>query len=201
MSSNQPKRFTNEQTIAMLTAIKAEDSDGENEIEEDEVSDWELFTLVEDNDTADNSQPSKSGFAVSLVNFTRDKTINLLYVPDTLGLQATARDDTKWDIINFGVEEKARQAAQNVVTKLSGLSRWSRQMVDFPLGAFKPIFDNYIFSQIQNCTNVEACRVLENSTWQVSKSKLRAFIALHYVRGAYGGKNVSLHSFRISSGE
>ena len=67
MSSNEPKRITNKQAIAMLTETRAEDLYGENEIKEDKVSDWQLFTSVEDDDsegdkTADNSKPSTSGF-------------------------------------------------------------------------------------------------------------------------------------------
>ena len=79
MSTIQPKRFTNEQAIAMPMVIRAEDSDGENKIEEDEVPDWELSTSVEDDDSendgiVDNSEPSASGNAVSLVHFSRDQT-------------------------------------------------------------------------------------------------------------------------------
>ena len=98
-------------------------------------------------------------------------------------------------MINFSIEGRGRQAAQNVVTELSGLSRRSGQMADSPMDAFKLIFDNYIFSHIQNCTNVEARRVLENSIWNVSESKLKTSIALLYVREAYGGKNIPLRSF------
>ena len=37
--------------------------------------------------------------------------------------------------------------------------------------------------------------MLPNNDRQVFKSKLRAFVALLYVRGLYGGKNIPLDSF------
>ena len=123
MSSNLKKRLVNEQARAMLTAIRAEDSDRENEIEEVEVLDWEFSTSVEDDETADNSEPSTSGNAVLLVHSIQDQTTDSFNVPDTFGIQKTARDGTKWDIINFDVKGRGRQAAQYVVTELSGLSR------------------------------------------------------------------------------
>ena len=51
-----------------------------------------------------------------------------------------------------------------------------------------------MISIVQNCTNVEARRVLSNKDWNVSE--LLAFIALLYVRGAYGGRNIPLESYR-----
>ena len=52
-----------------------------------------------------------------------------------------------------------------------------------------------MISLVQNCTNVEARRVLSNKDWNVSRSELLAFIALLYVRGAYGGRNIALESY------
>ena len=52
-----------------------------------------------------------------------------------------------------------------------------------------------MISLVQNCTNVEARRVLSNKDWNVSRSELLAFIALLYVRGAYGGRNIPLESY------
>ena len=68
-------------------------------------------------------------------------------------------------------------------------------MVDSPVGAFQIIFDNHMPKYIQQCTNVEARKVLGNEEWEVSLCELNAFIALLYVRAAYGGKNFPLYNF------
>ena len=52
--------------------------------------------------------------------------------------------------------------------------------------------DSYIISLIQNCTNR---KVLRNEDWSVSPSELGAIIALLYMWGAYGEKNISLDGF------
>ena len=68
-------------------------------------------------------------------------------------------------------------------------------MADSPVGAFQIIFDKLMLKCIQQCTNVEARRVLGNKEWEVSLCELNAFIALLYVRAAYGGKNFPLYNF------
>ena len=107
----------------------------------------------------------------------------------------TARDGTKWEFMEFGEEALGRRGAQNIVTEQSGLSRFAFRMVDSPAGAFQVIFDNYMLKHIQQCTNVEARRVLGNEEWELSLCELKAFIALLYVRGAYGGRNFPLYNF------
>ena len=49
-----------------------------------------------------------------------------------------------------------------------------------PVGAFQIIFDKLMLKCIQQCTNVEARRVLGNEEWEVSLCELNAFIALLY---------------------
>ena len=95
--------------------------------------------------------------------------------------------------MEFGVEARDRRAAQNVVTEQSGLSRFAFRMVDSPVGTYQVIFDNYMLKRIQQCTNVEARRVLGNEEWELCE--LKAFIALLYVRQAYGGKNFPRYNF------
>ena len=112
----------------------------------------------------------------------------------------TARDGTKWEFMEFGVEACGRRAAQNVLTEQSGLSRFALRMADTPVGAFQVIFDNHMLKHIQHCTNVEARRILGNEEWVVSLCELNAFIALLYVRGAYGGKNFPFTIFGIKNG-
>ena len=64
-------------------------------------------------------------------------------------------------------------------------------MADSPVGAFQVLFGNHMLKHIQQCTNVEARRVLGNEEWEVSLCELKAFIALLYVRKAYGWQKLS----------
>ena len=68
-------------------------------------------------------------------------------------------------------------------------------MADSPVGAFQIIFDNHMLKYIQQCTNVEARRILGNEEWEVLLCELNAFIALLYIRATYGGKNFPLYNF------
>ena len=61
-----------------------------------------------------------------------------------------------------------------------------------PVTAFQVIFENHMLKHIQQCTNVEARRVLAHEEWKVSLCELNAFIALLYIRGPFGGKNFPL---------
>ena len=42
----------------------------------------------------------------------------------------TAKDGTKWKLMEFGLEARRRRAAQNVLTKQSGLSRFALRMAN-----------------------------------------------------------------------
>ena len=68
-------------------------------------------------------------------------------------------------------------------------------MADSFVGAFQVIFDNHMLKHIQQCTSVEASRVFGNKKREISLCELNAFIALLYVRGAYGGKHFPLYIF------
>ena len=68
-------------------------------------------------------------------------------------------------------------------------------MADSFVGAFQGIFDNHMLKNIQQCTSIEAPRVLGNEEREVSLCELNAFIALLHVRGAYGGKHFPLYNF------
>ena len=97
--------------------------------------------------------------------------------------------------MEFGVQARGRSAAQNVLTEQSGSSCCALKMVDSTVGAFQVIVNHHMFKQIQQCANVEARRNLGNEEWEVSLGEFNAFIALLYVRGAYGDKNFPLYNF------
>ena len=92
-----------------------------------------------------------------------------------------ARDDTKWEFMEFGVKARGRRAVQNVRTEQSGLSCFALRMADSPVGAFQVIFDNHMLKYIQQCTHVEARCVSVTEEWEISLCELKPFIALLYI--------------------
>ena len=102
--------------------------------------------------------------------------------------------------MKFGAEARGRRAAQNVLIEQSGLSRFALGTADSLFDAFQVIYDNRKLKHIQQCTNVEAWKILGKEEWEVSLCELNAFIALLFVQGAYSGKNISLYNFGIKNG-
>ena len=201
------RRFTGLQVVARLRSIDEDDSGGESETEQGDVLDWELCSSDEISDNEETEQFDDTQPIVHLGDLqtadTNVETHSATCFDDGSGSSAaessstheTARDGTKWKFMEFGVEARGKRAAQNVLTEQSGLSRFALRMADSPVGAFQVLFDNHMLKHIQQCTNVEARRVLGNEEWEVSLCELKAFIALLYVRGAYGGKNFPLYNF------
>ena len=111
-------------------------------------------------------------------------------VANRTAVKETANDGTKWVFRIFDGNGRGKRATHNVLTEQSGLSRWSRQMSDSFLSAFQLLLNSHIISLIQNCTNVEAQKVLRKDNWLASRFELLTFLSLLYVWGAYGGKNI-----------
>ena len=205
--SKTSRRFTGLQVVARLRSIDEDDSGGESETEQGDVLDWELCSSDEMSDDEETEQFDDTQPIVHLGDLqtvdTNVETHSATCFDDASGSGAaesssthqTARDGTKWEFMEFGVEARGRRTAQNALTEQSGLSRFALRMADSPVGAFQVLFDSHMLKHIQQCTNVEARRVLGNEDWEVSLCELKAFIALLYVRGAYGGKSFPLYNF------
>ena len=134
--SEKPKRFT--EVIAMLTSIDKDDSGGKSETEENDVLDCQLFSSDE---MSDNEKTEQFDNAQPIVHIgdlqTSDTNVEIYsatYYNDDSGSDAaessstneTARDGTKWEFMEFGLEARGRSAAQNVLTEQSGLSRFDK---------------------------------------------------------------------------
>ena len=212
MPGQRPQRISKAQALALLTSIAEEDSEesdaSDGEEDQHHANDWELSTtdeeLSSENENEDVPDPSPSNASLSAASHNGQSSASLIptvvelvvvVVVEETVVEETAKDGTKWSFINLGSESRGRRAARNVLTEEAGLSRRSRQLSDSPLDAFLLLMDSYMISLVQNCTNVEAQRVLSNKDWNVSRSKLLAFIALLYVRRAYGGRNIPLESY------
>ena len=75
----------------------------------------------------------------------------------------TARDGTKWEFMELGVEARGRHTAQNVLTNQLGLSRFALKMADSLVGTFRVTSGNHILKHIQQCTSSNN---LDNEEWR-----------------------------------
>ena len=175
MPGQRSQRISRAQALALLTSIAEEDS-GESDAsdwEEDQhhANDWELSTTDEElsgeNENEDVPDPSPSNASLSAVSHNGQSSASLIPTVETV-VEETAKDGTKWSFISLGSESRGRRAARNVLTEEAGLSRRTRQLSDSPLGAFLLLMNSHMISLVQNCTNVEARRVLSNKDWNVS---------------------------------
>ena len=112
-----------------------------------------------------------------------------------------AKDETKWEYVEFSSESRGKLQAQNVLTESSGLTRYANRMLDSPLRAFELFVDYAMLTHVQQCTEAEAHRVKKSNEWKLPLSELKAFIFLLYVRGALCGRTDRSLSFVIKIGE
>ena len=170
--SKRPRHFTGLQVVAKVRSVDEDDSGGETQ--EGDVLDWELCSSneisdVEETEQFDDTQPIVHVDDLQTA-YTNVETHSATCFDDDSGSVAaessstheTARDGTKWEFMKFGVEARGRHTAQNVLTEQSGLSRFALRMADSPVGCFQVLFDNHMLKHIQQCTNVESRRVLDN---------------------------------------
>ena len=197
--SERPKRIT--EIIAMLTYIDEDDSGGESQTKESDVSDEMRWAMMKKLSNLMMHNPLFMWVIYKLLILTLKPillhVLMMILVWCCWKFEHT-RDSKrwhKWEFMEFCVEARGRRAAQNVLTDQSGLSRFALRMADSSVGAFQVILVNHMLKHIQQCTNVEAWRVLGNEEWEVSLCELNAFIPLLYVQGASNGKNFSLHNF------
>ena len=157
----------------MLRSKDKNDSEGESETEEGDELDWELCSLDKMSDNEKTEQFDDLQLIVHVNDlqtaYTNVDTPSATCFDDDSASDAakssstheTARDGTKWEFVEFGVEARVRRAAQNVLTRQSGLSGFAFRMADSPVSACQVIFDNHMLKHIQQCTNVEPRRILE----------------------------------------
>ncbi len=62
------------------------------------------------------------------------------------------------------------------------------------VSAWRLIINEPMLKLIKKCSDAEANRQLQHNRWSVSLEELDAFIALLYARGAFGAKNLLIHS-------
>lgn len=113
-----------------------------------------------------------------------------------IGKVLTAKDGTEWECIRTGQENVGRRPQQNILREIPGPTALARRSVDCesPLSAWRLFIDDFILKKIKECTEKEARRVLENTTWTISIEELEAFISILYARGVMGLAQFDLQS-------
>lgn len=103
----------------------------------------------------------------------------------------TVVDGTVWEEID-GSPKTGRIPVHDILRDISGPTGYAKRhiMKGQIKTAFSLIIDHRIMHHIIKCTE-EAFRVL-GIKWELNATKLDAFIAVLYVRGAYEGKNLDV---------
>ena len=113
-------------------------------------------------------------------------------------------DDSLWEIAvdctewreQTNTDEIGRFPARNIFRATPGPTCYARKKItNEAISSFNLLISNDILKHIQNCTEIEARKVTNNSTWKVSLDELKAFIGLLYLRGVEGQKNKPIRSF------
>ena len=106
----------------------------------------------------------------------------------------TAADGTIWEEID-GSPKPGRIPEHNIFRDMSGPIEYAKRHTSIMKGQMKTalslIIDQRIMHHIIKCTEEKAFRVL-GTKWELNATKLDAFIALLYVRGAYEAKNLDV---------
>ena len=103
------------------------------------------------------------------------------------------KDGTVWMVLQPS-EHPGRRQSQNVLTEAAGPTVHTKRNIEDALTAFLCIFDVGMLKHIRDCTVAEAHRHRGDSSWDLTVAELKAFIALLYIRGAQGAKNMELDS-------
>ncbi len=103
------------------------------------------------------------------------------------------KDGTMWMVLQ-PTEHPGRRQSQNVLTEAAGPTAHAIRNIEDALMAFLCVFDNGMLKHIGECPVAEAHRHRGDSSWDLTVPELKAFIALLYIRGAHGAKNMELDS-------
>ncbi|MEQ2291208.1 hypothetical protein AMECASPLE_011077 [Ameca splendens] len=93
-------------------------------------------------------------------------------------------------------ESTGRHQSQNVLTEAEGTTTYAKRQILEAQIAFLYLVDTEMLFHVQGCTVAGASRVfVDDSSWEMIVGELQAFLALVYVGGVKGGRNIELSSF------
>lgn len=165
-----------------------------SEISEDEFSENEDILVANKNefDSTDTDDEEEN-----IVNVCSGrKRIRLLSSSEEseveINEQNVANDGSVWQQMQVG-GTPGRAPLHNIFRQKVGPTRYAKRhiMKGKVSTTFSLIIDHRIMNHIRTFTIEEAKRVL-GSDWSLSKKKLDAFIAILYVRAAYGANNLNI---------
>ena len=113
---------------------------------------------------------------------------------DMLSDTVFAKDGTKWERIAPG-RGAGRQPAHNVLLEAGGPTAHAKRNIHDKVSAFMCICDRVMLENIRMHTVEEARREGNDESWDLSLPELKAFLAIIYMRGAIGGKNIDMESY------
>ena len=118
----------------------------------------------------------------------------LLFSPLGRAEVILGKDGTNWVRIEPG-SSAGRQPAANVLLEAAGPTPHAKRNINSKETALLCMIDHLMLEKIRECTVDEARRESGKASWDITINELKAFIALIYVRGAYGSKNIDVDSF------
>ncbi|CAM4571152.1 unnamed protein product [Leuciscus chuanchicus] len=209
--------MTGTMALEMLQNLQSDDSDAgeQSDVESDSDVSWvhEIISSSSESDSESESTPRKKRRLLS--SDTADPDVPLMsddpgpprpvvVLPaleptvlspplETETAVEKGKDGTVWTVLQ-STERPGRRQSQNVLTEAAGPTAHAKRNIEDALTAFLWVFDDGMLKHIRDCTVAEAHRHRGDSSWKLTVAELKAFIALLYIRGAQGAKNMELDS-------
>lgn len=92
--------------------------------------------------------------------------------PPSAKMRETTKDGTVWTVIRCG-ENRGRLQSQNVLTEAAGPTAHTKCNSEDALAAFLCLVDDGMLKHIRDCTVVEAHRVKEDISWDMTVDELK----------------------------
>ncbi|XP_019905285.3 activating transcription factor 7-interacting protein 1 isoform X1 [Esox lucius] len=180
-STGPPPLISTPSALQVLQNLDEMESDGGSEIEPDiNVSDDGSSSDSDDEPPPPMPEPG------------RGKTRTEPTMTPTVR-QWSGRDGTIW-VEKSNESAPERRPSKNILKESAGPTTHAKLSISRALDSFLCLCDMQMLQHIRDCTVTCANRKGE-LMWDMSVDELKAFIALLFVRGAYGGKTMDVESF------
>ncbi|XP_028674442.1 piggyBac transposable element-derived protein 4-like [Erpetoichthys calabaricus] len=192
---NHSSKMNAKKALEMLQNMDYADSDGgpdiDFELDSDASSDSESESDLE---CASEPAPEADAVTSQPPRHKRARMETLEPVSISSGRKEKARDGTVWTLQVVGEESRVRRRpAHYVFTDTAGPTKHAKERISSRLDSFLCLCDVKMLTHIRDCTVAEAQKT--DTAWDLTVDELMAFIALSYLRGVYGGKNMDMESY------
>jgi len=184
------KNRRNLQLLENQIQIREDQSDNESDMEPCEIDDEieEEANIIEISSSEDEDlhhiAPSRKRARIIFDSETESEMDN-----GEISIER-ASDGTLWQTLKEG-RDTGRPLGFTIFKDVSGPTAYAKRniMLGSVSSAFNLIINEGMMEYIKSCTELEAQRVLKTN-WTITISKLRAFVAILYARGAYEARNL-----------